>query len=47
MNALCVEIMLVGIEKVMNEMRKLNMSADFFLQIHPMIFVGVQKQGMR
>ena len=27
---------------VMNEMRKLMISADF-LQIHPMIFVGVQE----
>ena len=27
----------------MNEMRKFKMSADFFLQIHPIIFVGVQE----
>ena len=31
------------VEIVMNEMRKLKMSADFFLQIHPMIFLGVQE----
>ena len=30
------------LEIVMNEMRKLKLSADF-LQIHPMIFVGVQE----
>ena len=31
------------VEIVMNEMRQLKLSADFFLQIHPMIFLGVQE----
>ena len=30
------------LEIVMNELRKLKMSADF-LEIHPMIFAGVQE----
>jgi hypothetical protein len=37
------EVCTYKLEIVMKELRKLMMSAGFFLQIHPMICVGVQE----
>ena len=42
MSSKILQLIIGSLEIVMNEMRKLKMSADF-LQIHPMIFVGVQE----